>query len=343
MIRLDSLGLLLGRLGRDWRGWLFGFSLLFSGFGLLWALVMRRTLEQVAPFFRLMASQSGLGSKDIESVVFEGPGKVLRTLIGGERVNLENAMDVLSVALVHPLMVGLAGLWALGRGTALLGELDRGTLELLLSQPVSRRMVAFAHTLFDAICWPLLGLAFTCGMAAGVWWIDPIVEKPLSSEVQSKMQGARPWWLRLDSLLKTQTTQEGANKRLELRPLDFLKAAPVVAGLGFALSGLSFGVAAFGRSRFQMLGLLATCFFMMYLANLLAQLYEPMGWVRPLTVFYYYHPQEVALGLGGLVSFNEWGLQGVRLPGLAVLVGLGVVGYGCGTWQMVRRDLPVPL
>ena len=61
MIRLDSLGLLLGRLGRDWRGWLFGFSLLFSGFGLLWALVMRRTLEQVAPFFRLMASQSGLG------------------------------------------------------------------------------------------------------------------------------------------------------------------------------------------------------------------------------------------------------------------------------------------
>ena len=51
----------------------------------------------------------------------------------------------------------------------------------------------------------------------------------------------------------------------------------------------------------------------------------------------------MALGLGGLVSFNEWGLQGVRLPGLAVLVGLGVVGYGCGTWQMVRRDLPVPL
>lgn len=338
-----SLFLLLGRLEKDWRAWLAGFCCILAGFGIIWARVLQRTLEQVAPFFRMLANQSGMHSKDIESVIFDGPAKMLRTLIGGERVNLENAMDLLSVALVHPLLVGLIGMWAIGRGTALVGELDRGTLELLLSQPVSRRMVNFSQMVFDILCWPILALALCGGLSFGVWSINPIQEKPIPPELLRKMDSARPWWLRVETLV-TRAQKDpapGRQDRMKLRPTQFLRAAPAVAGLGFALSGLSFALASFGRSRIKLLGILATVFFLMYLANLLAQLFEPMAWIRPLTVFYYYHPQEMALGLSSWVELREWG--GGQVPGILVLGLVGLAGYGVGSWQMARRDLPVPV
>jgi len=339
-----SLGLLMARLTRDWRWWLVGFLTLLGGFGLVWCLVLRRTLEDISPFFRLLASQSGLGSRDIESVVFDGPGKMLRTLIGGDRISLENAMDVLSIALVHPLAVGLLGLWAIGRGTALLGELDRGTLELLLSQPVSRRLVNLSHLLFDLATWPLLALALSGGLAVGAWWIHPIREKPVAPELLQKMEAAKPWWLRL-GLLETSKPTKGRpfSERMQLTPPDFLKAAPAVAALGFALSGITYAVSSFGRSRIQVLGMLSAALFLMYLGNLLAQLYEPMGWVRPLTVFYYYRPQELVLGRMDLIALREWGMVHPVVPASLVLVAIGLAGYWAGSRQMERRDLPVPL
>ncbi len=339
-----AMGLLIGRLTKDWRWWLIGFLSILAGFGLVWCLVLRRTLEDITPFFRLLASQSGLGPRDIEAVVFDGPGKMLRTLIGGDRISLENAMDVLSIALVHPLAVGLVGLWALGRGTALLGELDRGTLELLLSQPVSRRLVNLSHLLFDLAIWPLLGLALSGGLALGAWWIHPIREKPMAADLVQKMEAAQPWWMRL-GLLQTGKKTQGRSfeERMRLVPADFLKAAPAVAALGIALSGFTYAVAAFGRSRIQALGLLSAVLFLMYLANLLAQLYDPLGWVRPFTVFYYYRPQELVLGRADLIGIPEWGMARAVVPASLVLVVSGLAGYWVGSRHMEKRDLPVAL
>ena len=338
------LALLLGRLGCDWQFWLSGFCVILVTFGMVWALVLRRTLEDISPFFRLLASQSGLSSKDLEGVVFGGPGKMLRTLIGGDRISLENAMDVLSIALVHPLAVGLLGLWAIGRGTSLLGELDRGTLELLLSQPVTRRIVNLSQVIFDFICWPVLGLCLCGGLAIGTWWISPIREKPVNGDILEKIEASKPWWMRFEFLnQKPQKTERPFSDRMQLSPPVFLKAAPGVAALGFAMSGISFAIASFGRSRIKVLGILATMFFLMYLANLLAQLFEPMEWVRPLTVFYYYHPQELALGQGDFIRLREWGLDQPRVSALGVLLLIGLFGYGLGSWYMAKRDLPVPL
>src|SRR5260221_3699560 len=49
------------------------------------------------------------------------------------RINLDHAMDMLSIGYVHPLMQTLFCIWAIGRASgAIAGELDRGTMELLL-------------------------------------------------------------------------------------------------------------------------------------------------------------------------------------------------------------------
>ena len=90
----------------------------------------------------------GMAPQEIEKVVFDGPGKIMRTLIGGEEITLDRAMDILSIGYVHPLMQTIFCIWAVGRAAgAIAGELDRGTMELLLAQPVRRSRVILAHSL----------------------------------------------------------------------------------------------------------------------------------------------------------------------------------------------------
>src|SRR5262249_9046162 len=79
-------------------------ALFLGGYQCLWAKLTERVLGRLSPFFRTLAGMAGLTPKDVEQAIFEGPGQVFRTLIGGERVVLENAMDVLSIGYVHPLM-----------------------------------------------------------------------------------------------------------------------------------------------------------------------------------------------------------------------------------------------
>ena len=70
-----------------------------------------------------------------------------------------------------------------------------------------------------------------------------------------------------------------------------------------------------------------------FLINLIGQIWPPLEYLRPLTVFYYYQPQPIILGHGWQV--------GVR--GAAVLLAVGAVGYALALWTFVRRDVPAPL
>ena len=106
---------LLRKLLRDVRVPLLVVALLLGAFQVLWAHVMARILGKLSPFFNTLAGLGGLTPKDIEEVLFEGPGKIMRTIIGGDRVILDGAMDLLSIGYVHPLMLILFCIWAIGR------------------------------------------------------------------------------------------------------------------------------------------------------------------------------------------------------------------------------------
>ena len=133
------------KLLRDVRGMLLAIALLLLVFQCLWAKITDRILGQLAPFFTMLASAGGLKLQDVEDTLFEGQGQIMRTLIGGEQVTLDNAMAMLSIGYVHPLMQTVFCIWAIGRAAgAIAGELDRGTMELLLAQPLPRyRVVLF--------------------------------------------------------------------------------------------------------------------------------------------------------------------------------------------------------
>lgn len=343
------------KLFRDVRLVLLAVALFLGLFQFLWARIVERILSRLAPFFNTLAGLGGLAPQDIEAVVFEGPGKILRTIIGGDRVVLDNAMDLLSIGYVHPLMVVLFCVWAIGRAAgAIAGEIDRGTMELLLAQPIARSRLILAHLLLDAVTIPLLCLSLWAGNWLGALAITPIrVEAPaFRLPVKSNLLlELGPLRLRLEDPWRRQgvapgpSDEERMRQRLEVRPAEFAPALVLVGGLIFAVCGTTMWMSARGRFRWSVLGLAVFVTLVQFMANVLGQMWEPAAWLRPLTIFYYYQPQQVILTGDWCVTLAEWngGAPLLRLPMPLVLFGVGLLGYALALGTLLRRDLPAPV
>lgn len=290
---------LVRKLLRDIRtAWIVVVLLLF-GFQVLWARVAHRISAE------LLAAFQGLGVpvEALRRIVFQGPGQIVQALMGGGDVRIDHAPDLVSISYVHPLTQTALCVWAIGRAAgAIAGEIDRGTIELLLAQPLRRGQVVVAHLVVDAITMPVICIAL---------WLGTLVGAALAGFL-------------------------GAEGSLHVDPLDFLPALLSVAAFLFAVSGLTMALSAAGRSRNRVLGIAVLMALLQFLVNLIGQLWPPMRWMRPLTVFYYYQPQPMIL-------HAEWYGEGDVWQRLGVLIGVGAAGYLLALWIFCRRDLPAPL
>jgi ABC-2 type transport system permease protein len=347
---------LVGKLVRDVRLPLVVVALLLGAFQCLWAKVTERILGKLSPLFNSLAALAGMTPKDIQDALFEGPGKIMRTIIGGERLVLDNAMDMLSIGYVHPLMQTIFCIWAIGRAAgAIAGELDRGTMELLLAQPLPRSRLVLAHLLVDLLTIPVLCLALWAGNFLGAWLITPIkVEQPTFQRPLPRpavLIDLGPITVRLEQPADRRPRQpsEESQRRLEeqlrVEPVRFGKALVLVGGLIFAVSGYTMWLSAVGRFRWRVLSLAVFLTLLQFLVNVLGQMWDALEALRPFTIFYYYQPQQVILGGDWDVTLREWngGKSLLTLPMPLVLYGVGLVGYGMALWVFQRRDLPAPL
>ncbi|MFQ3651535.1 MAG: hypothetical protein SNJ75_14505, partial [Gemmataceae bacterium] len=164
------------------------------------------------------------------------------------------------------------------------------------------------------------------GTYIGIWWIDPIQVRPpdASMKVPFKIPD---------------NNDPQVRKQLEIHAWRFLNAQPVVAGLIFAITGLTMFLSSLGRYRWRVMGIAVVTVLLMFMINVLGQMWEPAAVLRPWTLFYYFQPQQV-IPLDGewTVSFYDR-----PIPMLAVLYGTGIVGYGLAFVILARRDLPAPL
>jgi ABC-2 type transport system permease protein len=328
---------LVRKLLRDLRWALLAVALLLAAFQGLWARITGRILGDLSPFFRRLAALGGLTEKNVQQKLFEGPGQIISTLIGGESLTLNSAMDFLSIGYVHPLVMAIFCIWAVGRAAgALAGELDRGTAELLLAQPLPRSRVILAHFCVDLLVIPVLCLSLWFGT-----WLGTSLMGPIQEREEPLLDAQVPPMFR--ALLKE--TPEGKSQRLEVRPFDFGAALWAVGGLIFAVSGYTMWLSSLGRFRWRVLGIAVLITLVMFLVNLLGQLWEVLRPLRPMTIFYYYQPQHLILGKSPTVTFAEWngGEPLVRLPSLVVLYSVGLIGYALALWSFRRRDVPAPL
>jgi ABC-2 type transport system permease protein len=317
---------LVRKLLRDIRWPLVVVMALMVGFQCLWVKVSQRTVTEISPVFSTLAARAGTNQKAIESVIFAGPGKIAQTLVGGESLHFERAMDVLSIGYVHPLMQVLFCIWAIGRAAnAVAGEIDRGTMELLLAQPIRRRTVIFAHLAVDAVAIPLLCLSLWGGTALGCRLVGPF--RPSTAAL-----AMFPFPVKVDETL------------LQVDPWAFGPSLWNVGSLLFAVSGVTIALSAAGRFRNRVIGIAVLIFLLQFLVNVVGQLWDAAEWLRPLTVFFYYQPQQVVLADKWTVDpAAVWGRGPVSVNVLAILFGVGAIGYAVALATFTRRDLPAPL
>lgn len=317
-------GSLVWKLLRDVRTAFVIIALLLFGFQILWVKVTQRAVTQISPFFTTIAERAGVAAKLIEDQLFSGPGKIVQTLAGGENMHFERAADMLSIGYVHPLMQIMLCVWAIGRAaSALVGELDRGTMELLLAQPIPRGRIVAAHLIVDVIIIPALAFCLWLGTWSGYQMLGPFDVD--MAEVKKQF-----------SMLPFPVVVNREFLTVDL--WQFFPAIFNIMALMFAVSGVTMAISAGGRFRGQVLGIAVVTFLVMFLVNLVGQLWETISSLRPLTVFYYFQPQKIVLNGNWQVSLPFGNMNGTW-----VLLVVGIVGY-IWAWRHFRsRDLPAPL
>jgi ABC-2 type transport system permease protein len=294
------------KLLRDVRWSLFFVGLLLFIFQLLWSKITDRITGELLPAFT-----PRVPLEFIKSVLFQGPGKIVLNLIGGEGLRIDRPEDLLTIAYVHPLTQTVFAVWAIGRSAgALAGEMDRGTMELLLAQPLPRRQVVLTHLAVDLVTIPVICLCVLAGTALGA-------------------------------------SAFGLGEHIDMG--RFPPALLNAAALLFAISGCTMALSAAGRYRWRVVSIALGAALVQFLVNLLGQLWDVLEPFRPLTLFYYYQPQAIILGNRWTVEIGR-GLPGLaegdslfRINVVLVLVGAGLVGYAVALLSFQKRDLPAPL
>ncbi len=76
---------------------------------------------------------------------------------------------MICLAYVHPLVLLTLTVWGIARGSDVVsGELDRGTLEFILAQPIRRLEVLWAHLVLDTLGVVVIALACWAGTCLGI-------------------------------------------------------------------------------------------------------------------------------------------------------------------------------
>lgn len=293
---------LFKKLLRDIRVPLLLTALLLLGYEMLWVKVAERIIEQFKMLSELLPLETMLL---LEKKIFAGPGQVIRAMLGGELINLNDSLSILSIGYVHPFMQAVICVWAIGRAAgALAGELDRGTMELLLAQPIPRRQIVLAHLAIDLLVIPGLCVC----LIVGTWLGMQVVALPGGAVDLGRFVG----------------------------PL--LNAGALM----FAVSGYTMALSALGRYRWRVVSWALGTMLVMFLLNVFGQLWNVLTPARPLTVFFYYQPQMIMLH-GQWTASLSGAEGGPAVNVIVVLLLIGAGGYAAALWTFTRRDLPAPL
>jgi len=247
----------------------------------------------------------GIDLADVLKAMYKQEGgKMVEKLIGGDKITIGQGLDMLTIGYVHPLLLAILSVWAVGRAAgAIAGELDKGTMELLLAQPLARWRVIVSHFVVDCLTIPIL---------CGCLWAGTTLGSHVFGLIEMTAEDRKP-----------------------VDPLLFGPALLNVAALLFAISGYTMAISSAGRFRTRVLGIAVVLTLVQFFINLLGQTWQAIEFLRPWTVFYYYQPQALILGLEGTTN------DAVR--NVLTLAAVGVVGYVTALGIFCRRDLPAPL
>jgi len=166
-----------------------------------------------------------------------------------------------ALAFVDPVVVLGATVWGITRGSdAVSGQLERGTMEMLLAQPVRRSAVFITQAVATTSGAAALIATLLVGVWAGI--------------------SAGPW-------------------AGEVAVARYIPAALNVFGLMVCMAGLAACVSAFDMYRWRTIGIMCGFYVFSLLAKLIGRMSEAFSWVGYLSVFNAYEPQPLVADPAG--------------------------------------------
>jgi ABC-2 type transport system permease protein len=244
----------------------------------------------------------------------------------------------------EPVVIFCVVVWAISRGSDVVsGELNRGTLEMMLAQPISRARLMITNALVS-----VAGLAALCALVwLGIW----IGVQLTSVEETVPPPSIRVPFLGFEIPL---STAEPEKVRLAMKDeIDctiFFPSTVNLFAFGYFLLGLSTFVSSLDRYRWRTIGIVITIYVFQIVMFGLGKAAESLNWLSHLTFFDLYRPQPIAkfaMTDGQLAAWSLTPLEEGSLLGpfgfTVVLLGLGTIAYGAAVFAFNRRDLPAPL
>ncbi|MEX2112091.1 MAG: ABC transporter permease [Pirellulales bacterium] len=208
-----------------------------------------------------------------------------------------------------PVVLLLMTVWAISRGSdAVSGELNRGTMEMVLAQPVTRTSVVATQGIVTVAGAALLGLAAWLGTCTG---------------------------------LATVTLESTIDPRV------FVPPALNLFALGAFLAGLTTMVSAGTSYRARTIGIVGGFYAVSMVVKIVGRMAPGWEWLSYCSFFTPFEPQLLVGDTTRAWATQVETAPGVfELGGIgydSVLVGLGLACYVIAIIVFVRRDLPAPL
>jgi ABC-2 type transport system permease protein len=246
----------------------------------------------------------------------------------------------------EPVVLVCMAVWAIARGSdCVSGEVGRGTMEMLLAQPVSRRQLLWSQAAVTIGGVALVAVAVWLGIYVGIrttsvpelvpaaGWKLPL----FGIEIPNFLARKQVVWVPLSTAVD---------------PRVFAPAVLNLFALGFFLAGVSSLFSACDRYRGRTIGLVAGLTILQMLVKLLALASDQLAWMAKLTFFTAYEPEAFVCAAARSPpeawSFVRHTAEG-RLASLGplgydlILIGIGLAAYVAATVIFQRRDLPAPL
>ncbi len=244
----------------------------------------------------------------------------------------------------EPIVILCTVIWCFARGSDVVsGELGRGTLEMLLAQPIKRRTLLVSHATVSIVGLALLCLAVWAGIGVGV-------QATTVEETVPPPSVPIPF-------LNLNVPLSNAPPEIEVSPLsDHVDTQTYAAStfhlfcFGFFLLGLSTMFSCFDRYRWRTIGCVVGVYILQLVMFGLGKAAESLDWLLSLTFFTCYKPQKMTSLVSDDGLAAPWDLTAVMdggsLPPMVyplILVALGAICYAVADWRFSRRDLPAPL
>ena len=244
----------------------------------------------------------------------------------------------------EPIVILCIVIWCIARGSDVVsGELGRGTLEMVLAQPISRTQLLFSHATVSVLGLALLCLLVWAGVGVGVY----------ATEVEESVPPPtiRIPFFEIDMPL---TINEPQKQTLRLRDrVDVnLYAASTfnLFAFGFFVLGVASFFSSIDRYRWRTVGATVALYILQMVMYGLGKAAESLDYLLSMTFFSCYKPQKMVLIASQEGLSAPWSLSGsfgdMVLSPLAyplILISLGLMSFLLATVCFNKRDLPAPL